>query len=261
MFFYFKDIKTSNLWSATYAPLNRIPNQYEVIFTPDKAVYKRVDDFIETSTEIVVASGDHAEVRRVTLKNTGLETCDIEMTTYLECILTDQKKDIAHPAFSNLFIETEFNQSLNSLIAHRRVRSDADSDLWSAHTLITKRDYELQYETDRNVFIGRSQDLSHPQAIFQSSLLTNSLSSVLDPIFSLRTKVSIEPNKTSVIYVVTSLAQSKEALTELLVKYQNIDTCKSAFNLALTRSQVENEYFNIKSEAMQMYQEMLTNLI
>lgn len=260
MFFYFKDIKTSNLWSATYAPLNHIPNQYEVIFTPDKAVYKRVDDFIETRTEIVVASGDHAEIRRVTLKNTGLETCSIEMTTYLECILTDQKKDIAHPAFSNLFIETEFNQSLNSLIAHRRVRSDTDRNLWSAHTLITKRDYELQYETDRNAFIGRTQDLSHPQSIFQSSLLSNSIGSVLDPIFSLRTKVSIEPNKTSVIYVVTSLAESKEALIELLVKYQNIDTCKAAFVLALTRSQVENEYLNIKSDDMQLYQEMLTNL-
>jgi cyclic beta-1,2-glucan synthetase len=260
MFFYFKDTKTSDIWSSSYAPLNQIPDQYEVIFTPDKASYKRVDGFIETNTEIVIASGDHAELRRITLKNIGLETCQIEMTSYLECILTEQKKDVAHPAFSNLFIETEFNASLNSLIAHRRVRSDSDNDLWSAHTFVTKQITDVQYETDRNMFIGRNQNLSHPQAITQSIPLSNSLGSVLDPIFSLRTKVTIEPNKTSVIYVITSLAQSKESLNELLLKYQNLDTCKAAFLLALTRSQVENEYLNIKAEDMQLYQEMLTNL-
>jgi cyclic beta-1,2-glucan synthetase len=260
LFIYFKDIKTSNVHSSTYAPMNRVSDSYEVIFTPDKAVFNRVDGTLETSTEIIVTSSDHAEIRKVTLKNNGLESCEIEMTSYLECILTEQIKDRAHPTFSNLFIETEFDPQTNSLIAHRRGRSDTDTSLWCAHTFVSKQLRDIQYETDRNAFIGRNQTLQHPFVITQSSPLTQSLGSVLDPIFSLRTKVMIEPNKTSVIYVITSLAQSKEALIELLQRYQNLDTCKAAFSLAYTRSQVENEYLNIHLKDMQIYQEMMTNL-
>ncbi|MGB7595422.1 MAG: glucoamylase family protein [Erysipelotrichaceae bacterium] len=263
MFFYLKNMTDSSIWSATYAPLNVLPNNYEVIFTPDKAAYKRMDGQIETTSEIVVTSGDHAEVRRIRLVNHGELSTDIEITSYFELVLTSQNADLAHPAFSNLFVETEFQASHHSLIAHRRPRSDADNKLWIATTLVGDRHSigEVQYETDRMAFIGRNKNLANPQAIMRGKPLTNSIGPVLDPIFSLRTKVRIEAGKTANLYFVTSLAESKEALSNLIEKYAAAETCETAFWLALTRSQVETKYLNLKPDEMQLYQEMISHIV
>ena len=59
------------VWSTTYQPTAREPDEYEVTFAPDRAVWRRVDDGIETRTEIVVSPEDDAELRRVSLTNHG----------------------------------------------------------------------------------------------------------------------------------------------------------------------------------------------
>lgn len=263
MFFYIRNTASAKVWSSAYAPLNVLPENYEVLFTPDKVAYKRTDDMIETTTEIVVASGDHAEVRRIKLKNLSDEAVDLEVTSYFEVVLAAQNADLAHPAFSNLFMETEFDPQHRSLIANRRPRSDSDNRLWIANTLISENQQrgDMQIETDRMAFIGRDHSLADPQVITQNKPLSGSVGPVLDPIFSMRSGVHIEPGKTTHLYYVTTLAESREALVDLVEKYSNTETCEAAFWLALTRSQVETKYLNIKADDMQLYQEMISSIL
>ncbi len=263
MFFYLKNYTDNTVWSSTFAPLNKLPDTYEVTFTPDKVAYRRIDKGIETLSEIVVASGDHAEVRRIRLANHTDKSAEIEITSYFELVLTGQNADLAHPAFSNLFVETEYQSANHSLIAHRRPRSDADNRLWIATTLVCDHPLieSVQYETDRMAFIGRNRSLSNPHAINRSKPLCNTVGPVLDPIFSLRGKVRLEPGKTTQFYFVTTLAQSKESLINLIEKYALVETCETAFWLALTRSQVETRYLNLKHDEMQLYQEMISHIV
>ena len=263
MFFYLKNITDGTIWSATYAPLNILPNKYEVTFTPDKVAFNRMDKGIETLSEIVVASGDHAEVRRIRLVNHEETAAEIEITSYFELVLTSQNADLAHPAFSNLFIETEYQSLNHALIAHRRPRSEADNPLWISTILVSDHALidDVQFETDRSAFIGRNRDLAHPIAIQRGRPLTNSIGPVLDPIFSLRGKIRLEPGKTTNLYFVTSLAESREALNNLVEKYASAETCETAFWLALTRSQVETNYLNLRHDEMQLYQEMISHIL
>ena len=53
---------------------------------------------------------DSAEVRRVTVTNNGDETREIELTSYGEIVLAPPEADRAHPAFANLFVETEWHE-------------------------------------------------------------------------------------------------------------------------------------------------------
>ena len=62
----------------------------------------------DTTLEVVVSSDDDAEVRRISITNLGIRTREIQVTSYAEISLTPQAADVAHPAFSNLFVETEF---------------------------------------------------------------------------------------------------------------------------------------------------------
>jgi cellobiose phosphorylase len=90
MCFYIRNVTTDQYWSAAYSPFNVLPDKYEAIFTPDKAVYKRADGDVETTLEVVVASDDNAEIRKLDLKNNGQETCYIEVTSYFEIVLASR---------------------------------------------------------------------------------------------------------------------------------------------------------------------------
>lgn len=263
MFFYIKNKDTGESWSAAYAPLNTLPEGYEVVFTADKTLIKRLNGPVETRTEIIVTSGDNAEIRRIELKNNNENSCDLEVTSYYEVVMADQKSDEAHPAFSNLFVETEFNQEYKALLAHRRPRSDTDKDLWVAHVAIIDGIMvgDIQYETDRMQFIGRGHTVANPIAIERERPLSNSIGNVLDPIFSLRVKVKVQPDKSARISFVTMTGNSREQIMELLAKYNSVENCDAAFWLAVIRSQIETKYLNIKAHEIELYQDMISDII
>ena len=75
-------------------------------FALDRAMFRRVDGEIETRTEIVVSPEDDVELRRVSITNHSLRARNLELTSYAEVVLAPGDADLAHPAFSNLFVET-----------------------------------------------------------------------------------------------------------------------------------------------------------
>ena len=124
-FIYIRDNSRSLVWSAGYQPTGREPDDYQVSFSEDKAVIKRRDGGIATTTEIIVSPEDNAEVRRISLTNQSAVVRELEITSYAEVVLTQHEADVAHPAFSNLFIQTEFVAGEDSLIARRRPAASA----------------------------------------------------------------------------------------------------------------------------------------
>ena len=263
MFFYIKNVNLDEHWSATYAPFNILPEKYEVIFSSDKAIYKRTDGDIETSMEVVVASGDNAEIRRIKLKNNGSTSSILEVTSYFEIVMAPKNSDLAHPAFSNLFVRTEFDHKFKALLANRRPRGAEDKEIWIAQIPVIDGEIvgDIQIETDRMQFIGRGHTVHNPTIVQREKPLSNSVGPVLDPIFSLRVKVKIEPDEEAQISFVTTMAHSRESIMELVEKYSNSETCDATFWLALTRSQVETKYLNIKAQEMELYQDMISNIL
>lgn len=263
MFFYIKNAAEDRHWSAAYAPYNVLPEKYEVVFTPDKAAFKRFDGDIETLTEIVVASDDDVEIRKLTLKNNGKEPCCLEVTSYFEVVLAPGSSDLAHPAFSNLFIRTEYDPAHNVLLANRRPRGQDDREMWIAEIPVVDGELmeDIQFETDRMQFLGRGHTVGHPVVMERDRPLSNTAGPVLDPIFSLRMKINIDPDESAQISFVTVTASSRDTIMELIEKYNNTEACDAAFWLALTRSQVETRYLNIKAQDMELYQDMISNIL
>ena len=72
-YLYVRNLRDDKLWSNTYSPLDVMPSQYRVSFASDKVSYLRVDDDIETKTEITVVKDFFAEIRRYTFTNNGDE--------------------------------------------------------------------------------------------------------------------------------------------------------------------------------------------
>jgi len=129
------DAASGKRWSAGFQPSGKAPERYEASFAEDRAEFDRRDGVIETRLEIVVAPGDDAEIRRVSLTNHGSRAREIEVTSYAEIVLAPAAGDAAHPAFSNLFIQTECVPSRDTLLATRRRQAPDEAEIWLAHTV------------------------------------------------------------------------------------------------------------------------------
>jgi len=254
-FCYIRDLESGTTWSNTHQPVRSPERRYTWSFTADKAEFRRRSGPCETITEIVISAEDDAEVRRVTLVNTSRKTCQLELTSYLELALAPHRTDRAHPAFNKLFIETEWLPNCEALVARRRLRGPDDRSVWAAHLMVPESPIEaMEFETDRTKFLGRGRTTENPKAL--SRHLTNSIGAVLDPIFSLRRRVTILPNQRFQFALVTVVAESREAVVTLAGRYSEFHTCARAFETAWTHSQLEMRRLHIRRADVQTFQQL-----
>lgn len=263
MFFYIHNLNSNEVWSATYQPMGIMPDEYTVTFEPDHVTFVRRDGSIETKTEVTVSPEHNGEVRRITLVNHGEYSRVLDVTSYFEVVLAPMVDDIAHPAFSNLFVETQFIPEYNALLATRRARTKEQKPVWLMHTLITEGQGigQVQYETDRLKFIGRGRSLSCPVVIEPEYPLSDTSGAVLDPVMSLRKRVRVNPGESVRLYFVAAMAKSRQEAVELAKEYQGTAVAARVFELAWTHSQVELRYLNIKASQANLYQYMASQIL
>src|SRR5207249_4673705 len=262
-FCYIRDLVSGTTWINTHQPVRSPERRYTWNFTPDKAEFRRRSGPCETITEIVVSAEDDAEIRRVTLVNTSRKTCELELTSYLELALAPHRTDRAHPAFNKLFIETEWLPHCEALIARRRLRAPDDQSIWTAHLMVPESSFSTadstEFETDRAQFLGRGRTPENPEAITRN--LTNGIGAVLDPIFSLRRRVTILPNERFQFALVTVAAESREAVVALAERYSEFHTCARAFETAWTHSQLGMRRLHIRPNDVQTFQRLAALII
>lgn len=260
-FILIKSLKDNKVWSATYKPFYKEPDEYKVEFEYNKAKFLRKDDNIETRTEIITSSEDNVEIRTVTIINHNTKEITLELTSYLETIISEHMADVAHPAFNNLFIRTEIIPQYNSIIASRRPREHGEKAIWAFHSILVDGESmgELHYETNRGNFIGRCRNIKN--AISLNQPLSNTTGIVLDPIMSLRRLVKIESGESIKISFIVGVGNSRKEVIELARKYYDIYSISRAFQLSDLRSQVETSYLNLENEEFDTYEELLSHII
>ena len=168
------------------------------------------------------------------------------MTSYGEIVLAPAAADAAHPAFSNLFIQTERVAERDTLLAARRPRSGEETPVWLAHVLAVEGEPigDLEWETDRARFLGRGRGVRSPQAM-DGRALSNTVGSVLDPIVSLRRRVRIRPGRTAYVAFATLVAGSRDDVLNLADKYHDVTTFERAANARLDPAQVQQHHLGI----------------
>ncbi len=266
-FCYVRDVLTGQVWSAGYQPVCRPPEDYEVVFSADKALLRRRDGDVETVLEIVVSPEQLAEVRRITLTNHGSQPRELELTSYVEPVINFHGADLAHPAFGKLFLETEHLAGCDALLCRRRPRSAQERPIWAVHVLAVDRSAPgctvvgpLQYETDRAQFVGRGRTLADPAALGPHTPLSGTVGPVLDPVLSLRRRFRLEPGGSAVAGFTLAVAESRDEALALADAYHGSSAVARAFELAWARSQVEHGHRGAVPED-HLYQRLGSHLL
>lgn len=247
-YIYIRDVSHDIVWSPSFQPCRVPSSEQRIQFSLDRAAFMRVDGDVQTSLEVCVSPEWNAEVRRLTLTNSGNETKIMEVTTFTELALAPPIADDAHPAFSKLFIQTEYADEAECLLARRRPRQESETPIWAAHSLIAEGGGfgPAEYETDRSAFIGRGHSISKPQGI-RSRLCAN-VGSVADPAFIMRRQIRIRPGEQIQLFAVTSVADSKDEVISIVRRFTGNQMVERTFQLAWNRSQIELRHLHISAE-------------
>ncbi len=257
-YIFLRDVRSGDVWSAGFQPTGVEPDEYGVTFHEDRAEFTRRDGTLVTSMDVMVSAENDAEVRRVSISNTGSRVRELEITSYAELVLASQADDIAQPIFSKLFVETDYLADVGAIVATRRRRSPAEREIWVAHLAVVEGDVvgRPEIETDRARFLGRGQGVRAPIAAVDGRPLSGTVGTVLDPIFALRRRVRVAPNAIVRVAFWTMVADSRAVLLDAIDKHRDLTAFGRAATLAWTQAQVQLHHLGITSGEAGLFQRL-----
>ncbi|MDE3115046.1 MAG: glycosyl transferase, partial [Pseudomonadota bacterium] len=262
-FVYLRDVQSGKLWSTGMQPMGAAADHGEIVFAEDYAQFMRRDGELTTTQDVLVSGEDDGEVRHISVANGGRQAHEIELTSYAELVLTNAATDMAHPAFAKMFVQTEYLPEYGALIATRRPRSGDEPRAWAAHFAVVEGEIvaDPQYETDRARFLGRGRNAATATAILDGGVLSNSVGTVLDPVFALRQRVVIAPGKAARIAFWTVVASSREDLLDLVDKHHDRSAYERARTLAWTQAHVQLHHLDIAAGEAAEFQSLAAPLL
>ena len=260
IFFFFKNIKTKRIWTSNYMNYLSKADKYVMCFTPDMNKITRQDGNIETITKISVAPTEPVEIRRIELVNHGIEDETIEITSFLEPLISEKEQDYAHRAFNKLFLEYEIIE--DTILIRRKSRDKSKSDMFLAVNLYAENEIigETEFEVDKEKFYGR-EATGLPKTVESSIPLGRNIGLTTEPIVAIKNTVKIKANEKVAFNLIMCVSESKEKVIELINKFTNSETIKRNIELAKVKVEAESRYLNIKGKEIDLCQKILGYLI
>ena len=262
IFFYVKNIKQKRIWANSHMNYLGPADKYTVTFSPDSSKITRIDGNIETTTKVTVCSGDNVEIRSLEITNIGNLEEILEVTSFLEPVLSSKEADISHPAFNNLFLRYEYLEDMNAILVRRRDRHSTNQEIYMVVFLDTESDNigELEYEIDKEKFMGRG-NINIPKMVAESKPLSKTMGLVTDPAIVLKRNIKLNPEQKVILDLVICVSEDREEVLDLAKKYKNIGEAIRAFSLSKSRAEIETRYIGIKGIEVETYQRMLRYLL
>ena len=258
-----RDEDSGEIWSTSCQPLGDSAGAYASTLCSDHVRITHCRGALTSELKVAVVSDRDIECRRVTLSNTGDRLRDITLTSYAELILGSPAGDASHPAFSKLFVVTEWLGEEGIVLATRRRRSDSEQEIWAAHRLVIDRaaDHGYACETDRLAFLGRGRTLRNAAGMQPGHALSSTVGCVLDPIFSVRGRLKLKPGESARATFWTAVADSREAVLALMRSLDADDASDKAFAGAKQWAERASATLGISQADADMYDALVGPLL
>lgn len=268
-YFYLRDDRDGHVWSAAAEPVLNAPESYDVRFAEDAARYSRRDGPLRTTLEHHLSPEADAVVRRLSVGNDGGRHHRLTVTSYAELALASVRDDAAHPAFSKMFVFTEYLPEIATIVATRRRRSEADPEVWAAHFLVTEAlgasgggpIGEPVPETDRLAFLGRNRTTRSPRRLDAGVSASGNTGYVLDPIFSLSQEIDVPPASTVQLFFWTVVAATRDDVLRLVDQHRAAGAYQRVTMLGWTQSQIQLRHLGITADDAGHFQNLAGHIL
>ncbi|MDO9320991.1 MAG: glucoamylase family protein [Pseudomonas sp.] len=260
LWIYLRDEQSGAVWSATRQPTGVLCEHEQVVFHPHMAEFRRHDQGIGLRLEVTIAAADDLEIRRLTLTNESDRVRHLQLTSYAEVVLAPPLDDERHPAFSKLFVGSEYLPQLQGLLFTRRPRHPEEKPPLLLHrVVINERQIAgLAWESDREGFVGRHGDERHPQGVVNG--LSGTTGWTLDPVLALQVGLVLEPGAQQQLAFLTLAGGSRQSLLELAERYATLSALDWAFADAASEASREARQLGLEPDWLVELQ-MLASLL
>ena len=262
-FIYIRPQGSQTLHSLTAHPAPHPRWRYSACFMADRVQFDTVSSELEATITVLVSPEDDTEIRTVVLNNLTDATVTYEVLSCFEVVLADARADEAHPAFSNLFIDTAWHPEWRALMVSRHPRLEGDSALAAAHFLAEAEAdiVSVRCMADRRTFFGRNRPRTQPDLGSQKYLKDGTPINGLDPIACLRVTVRIAARGVARLSFATTAALDKSALASRIDKYLQPMHVERAARMAATLAQVRLRDLDIGTDDNVALQDLTTLLM
>ncbi|MBB3661037.1 cyclic beta-1,2-glucan synthetase [Rhizobium sp. BK650] len=262
-FIFLRDTVTNEWWSATSEPKSVEGETVRVEFADEKAIFSKALGEFTSEVECIVATEHDAEARRLTLFNRGSEDRFIEVTSYLEPVMTFDDTDSAHPAFARMFVKTEIDKRGHVIHAERNKRDPNEANMSIAHLIVDNAGdvRPTEFETDRRRFLGRGRSLANAAAFDPGATLSGTDGFTLDPVLSLRRTVRVPAAKRISVIFWTIAAPSRAEVDRAVDRYRHPDAFNHELIEAWTRTQVQMRHVGVSSQQAAAFQHLGRHLV
>lgn len=259
--FYIKDVANKRIWVNTPVDETNRGDKYNIAFAPERHKFVRTDGDIETTTKVIVSPDDPVEIRRLELKNNGVQERTLEVTNYFEPVLSGPMQDYAHMAFNNLFLTFEELEN-ESILVKRKKRGENQKDLYLGALFYTEHETigEFEFEIDKEKFLGKKKELI-PEMVKDSKPYSRNIGLVTDPGLAMKRTIKIEPKETVILDFVVCVSRDKDVISSLLDKYRNTKMVTKTLELARAKVEAESIYLGLKGTDIEKYQKLLSYVI
>ena len=262
-YLFLRDVDSGTVWSAGYQPCGVEPDSYEVTFTEDRAEFIRTDGTLTTTLEVVVSPEDDAEVRRMSIANTGATVRDIDVTSYAS---SSSRRRLPTPRIRHSRSSSYRRGTLrSSAFCWQRVDDALPANRKSGRRITSsskaKRSGPSEYETDRARFLGRGREVHEPLAVVDGRPLSKTIGTVLDPVFALRHRVRIPPGATARLSFWTVVSSSRASVLDLFDKHQDANAYVRAATLSWTQAQVQLRHLGVTAEEANLFQRIAGHVL
>ena len=236
LWIYVRDEESGAVWSAARQPTGVGSSEALVVFHPHLAELHRRDHGIAIGMEVGVASADDVEIRRLSVVNESEQPRSLLLTSYGEVVLSPALADERHPAFSKLFVHSEYLPALDALLFTRRPRHPRERPPLLLHRVVSDDAslHAVGFDADRRSFLGRNGTVRRPRGIL--GRLANTAGWTLDAAMALQVRLELEPQERRQLAFVTLVAGSRESLLELAHRYTTLSSLDWALGDAAAES-------------------------
>ncbi|MGI5916794.1 MAG: glucoamylase family protein, partial [Anaerolineae bacterium] len=261
---YLRDAESGDLWSLAHQPIPGPPDAQEAVFYPHMAEFKRRQHEITSQVDVTVSLEDDVEVRCVRLTNNSDRPRRLMLFSYAEVAIGPHDDDQRHPAFSKLFVESEFVADVNGLLFRRRPRSSSQEPIYMLHLLTTEKDgpFTGAHESDRMRFLGRGGSARRPGVLLdQKGILSGTTGATLDPVMSIGQELSLAPHESVQVAYVTLAGRTRQEALQLAGKYQSWPSIERAFGQSRSRIEIEMRQMGLDTTDIAQIQRLLSAVI
>ncbi|MFC1808160.1 GH36-type glycosyl hydrolase domain-containing protein [Candidatus Omnitrophota bacterium] len=216
-FIYLRDNKTQDFWSATWKPVCKKPDFYEVRHGIGYTNISSSNNGIITSLIYYVGADEPVEVWQMRIINNTDEERSLSVFSYTEW-------DFGIPSgvreYDKLFVDTSFDEGLSTIFA-----KNPNSE-WAFHSVNHK---VSTYTCGRDFFLGAYRDPSNPRCV-EKGMCFGEEGRYNDPAASLHLEIELPPRGEKELFFTVGMTTEKKDAETLIKKYKNVKVAEEEFS-------------------------------